>query len=178
MAKFPEIAFQPGGIVAFSGNYLGSWAINLVTYGIPGWSISHVGIIGSDGKTLYEATAQRGVACRPVYPLNYNGRIWYYPLHQVLDVHRWSELHAYLTAQLGLPYDARGAMRAGLKGWSWLMAHLRNETDNQMFCSEYVARALERIGIFETDNTSRWSPNALIRECNRRGLLLEPIRIQ
>lgn len=178
MAKFKEIGFLPGGILAFSGSYLGSWMINLMTYGIPGWSISHVGIVGSDGKTLYEATAEKGVHCRPIYPLNYNGRIWYYPLHRVLDVHQWSELHAYLTAQLGLPYDAIGASRAGLKGYSWMMAHLRAETDTKMFCSEYVARALSRIGIFETDNTSRWSPNALIRELNRRGLLRAPIRIQ
>jgi hypothetical protein len=176
---YPEIRMQPGGVVAFSGRYLASWGINLVTYGVPGWSASHVGIIGIDGHTLFEATAQKGVACRPMYPVNYKGRAWYYELVKPLNLGQWNELDTYLNRQLGLPYDARGAARAGLKGFSWLMSKVRAESDDKMFCSEYVARALYRIGVFNPhENTSRWSPNALLREGNRQGIFKDRIRIQ
>lgn len=176
---YPEIRMQPGGVVAFSGAYLPSWGINLMTYGVPGWSASHVGIIGSDGRSLYEATFESGVAFRPIYPLNYKGRVWYYELAKPLNSGQWNELHSFLNSQVGKPYDPRGALRAGLKGFSWLMAHLRAETDEQMFCSEYVCRALYLVGVFNPNgNTSRWSPNALIREGKRQGIFKNRIRIQ
>ena len=37
---------QPGDILGFSGRGLISDMINVFTYGLPRWSLTHVGIIG------------------------------------------------------------------------------------------------------------------------------------
>ena len=44
ITQAPEI-FKPGDIIGFSGDAWLSGFINLVTYGVPWWGISHVGII-------------------------------------------------------------------------------------------------------------------------------------
>ena len=44
---------KAGDILAFSGHSLTSAFINVVSYGIPFWSVSHVGIIGEhEGRLL------------------------------------------------------------------------------------------------------------------------------
>src|SRR5690349_10220807 len=42
----PATTIKPGDILGFSGYHPASIAINLVTYGIPFWHLSHVGIVG------------------------------------------------------------------------------------------------------------------------------------
>lgn len=169
---------KPGDVIAFSGKYWDSYFINLVTYGVPGFSVSHVGIVGDGGTMLYEATAGDGVHVRPLLPLNYKGKIWHYPLAEPLRSFERRKLQRLLTVELGKPYDAVGAFRAGAKFWASLMARWHRQTENALFCSEYVARALNGVGRFDTRNTSCWSPNALIREGWKRGIFLEPYRLQ
>jgi len=41
----PQNLLKPGGIVAFSGRSWLAAGINLLSYGVPGWNISHVGIL-------------------------------------------------------------------------------------------------------------------------------------
>lgn len=170
--------FQPGDVLAFSGSNAVSDLINLMTYGIPRFSISHVGIVGADGKTLYESTIETGVHVEPIEPYNYRGKIWHYALRTSLSLAQWTELDAYLRREVGKPYDLRGAMRAGLKVFSLINSRIHAETKESLFCSEYVARGLSLIGRFNTGHTSRWSPNAFIREANRQGLFKSPIRVQ
>ena len=57
---------QPGDIIGFSGECLTSDLINIATYGIPRWGISHVGIMGeaTDGRfLLWESTTLDGLPC-------------------------------------------------------------------------------------------------------------------
>lgn len=175
---YADHTFRPGDVIAFSGAYWDSYLINLVTYGVPGFSVSHVGIVGDGGTVLYEATGAGGVIYRPITPLNYSGRVWHYPLAEPLRAFEKRKLHTYLASELGKPYDTRGAYRAGAKCWATIMAKFHTETRNALFCSEYVARALHTVGRFDTRNTSCWSPNAFIREGYKRGIFLEPFRLQ
>ena len=73
---------KPGDIIGFSGKGIVSDLVNLGTYGIPRWSISHIAVIAENygGKYLFEASesdSSNGV-CRYI-PENiidrYNGRV-------------------------------------------------------------------------------------------------------
>ena len=45
---------KAGDIIGFSGDSWLSVGINLATYGIPFWSLSHVGILGDGGSDATE----------------------------------------------------------------------------------------------------------------------------
>ena len=185
---------KAGDIIGFSGDSWLSAGINLATYGIPFWSLSHVGIVGEhDGELLlFESTEQNELPCsirgKPVCGTQahrldeciraYNGKVWHYPLYRPLYTFERKRLNTFLQKYLGKDYDAVGAFRAGGVGWSWLESKLRRQDLSSLFCSEYCAAAHARVGIFRTDHLSRWSPNRLVRTERRRGILLKPWRLK
>jgi hypothetical protein len=189
-----HIIAKPGDIIGFSGRSPRSDAINLLTGGIPRWSISHVGIVGrclSGELYLFEATEALNSckihgtwgagfqAHRIEFAIDsYRGRVWHYPLYRRLYAHELLRLTTYLDGILGTPYDKTGAINSG--GWahSWINALIKGQDLLELFCSEAAAAAESRIGIFPTTNASRWSPNKLVRTMRRAGLLCKPKRVK
>src|SRR3974390_1836959 len=97
--SMPKI--KAGDLIAFSGNSFISDLVNIATYGLPRWGISHVGIMGeaADGRfLLFESTTLDGLPCEIAgIPFNgtqahtlekvikaYHGKIWHYPLYREL----------------------------------------------------------------------------------------------
>ena len=185
---------KPGDIIGFSGNCWLSVGINLASYGIPFWSLSHVGIVGEHkGELLlFESTSLSELPCaiqgKPVWGTQahrldgcvraYRGKVWHYPLYRPLYAFESQRLSAFLLKYLGKDYDAIGAFRAGGIGWSWLESKLRRQDLTSLFCSEYCAAAHAHVGVFRTDHVGRWSPNRLVRTERRRGILRRPWRLK
>lgn len=186
--------FKAGDLVGFSGNGVVSDVINIATFGAPRWGLSHIGIIApwSFGMVMFESTslAPPGVQCviqrkwvsgtqahflsdikiRP-------GKIWHYPLSRDLYPEEERRLGRFLEAQIGRPYDMRGALRSGGMVARALNAVLRPEDLGQLFCSEFVAAAYGNLGILPTANASSYSPNAFVRRCRRHGIVKPRIRL-
>ena len=188
----PEI--QTGDIIAFSGRGWPSILINLFTYGVPFWHISHVGIIRRhQGELLlFESTTLSDLPCviqgRPfrgtqAVRLNdrlkeYSGRAWHYPLYRQMFEAESERLNGFLADHIGIPYDYIGAVRSGGIGWSWLESLLHQEDLSYIFCSELCAAAHRQIGMLRTDNVSRWNPNRFIRHERRERILRKPWGLQ
>ena len=135
-SKKPRPAPKAGDIIGFSGDSWLSVGINLATYGIPFWSLSHVGIVGEhDGELLlFESTSLSDLPCviqgKPVWGTQahridecvrtYGGKVWHYPLYRPLYPFESKRLSEFLLEYIGKDYDAIGAFRAGGIGWSWL----------------------------------------------------------
>lgn len=186
--------FHPGDLLGFSGHAWSSAFINLMTYGFPFWSLSHVAIVGEhDGKRfVFESDespvlpcAVRKVLARGVQVHGieekietYAGKVWHYPLSRRLYPFETRRLNQFLKRYVGADYDNIGAVRSGGLGFSWMESCLREENLSSLFCSEYCAASHREIGLFPTDNVGRWSPNRLIRRERRMGLLLKPRRLK
>jgi len=185
---------QAGDIIGFTGDNWVSWGINLATYGIPWWSISHVGIMGEhDGRLLlFESTTLDDEPCEIAGKVfsgsqahdlgtrlkGYRGKVWHYPLYRPLFDHERTRLTDFLHATLGLPYDTIGAFRSGGHAFNWIESHLQNEDLHSLFCSEWCAAAHADIGLFQTDSGSRWNPNKFTRAERRLGILKKPMRLK
>jgi len=185
---------QPGDIIGFSGECLMSDFINVVTYGIPRWGISHVGIMGeaSDGRLLlFESTTLDGLPCEitgehfngtqahhlEAVVNNYQGKVWHYRLCRSLYENERQRLTQFLMDTIHTPYDEMGAFRSGGEGLSWIESLFREQDLSKIFCSEWCCAAHTAIGIFRTDNVSRWNPNRFVRTERRQGILLKPRRL-
>lgn len=184
---------KTGDVFGFSGSHYSSDFINAVTLGIPRVSISHVGIVCevNGEKLLFEAMMEPAEECivsRKVFAgaqahlasdvLNYQGKVWHYPLYRELFQHEERRLRWKLIATVGTPYDTIGAMRSGGLLFAMLEASARRQNKTSLFCSEWVATSLSDIGIFATGNVSRWNPNKLIRRLRLTGILEEPYRLK
>jgi len=196
LQALPGLAnLRPGDIIGFSGANSTSDFINLVTYGVPRWSISHVGIVAeypNHVNLIFESTTEAPDRCpiqnayvtgsqaQEIEPrvLHYKGRVWHYPLVKPLRSWESKALTRFLVASLGKRYDAAGAQLAGAKLWSYIHARLHAENQEALFCSEWVCAAHRYIERFDTPNISSWSPNALIREERRRGILHCRVRLK
>lgn len=186
--------FKAGDIIGFSGDAWGSSFINIVTYGVPLWSLSHCGIIGEHKGQLmlFESMTNSNLPCEINGGLfqgsqahsiieavtQYQGKSWHYPLSRRLFAHERERLTEFLHATVGVPYDRIGAFRAGGIGFSWLESKLRARDLSSLFCSEWCANAHGEIGIFPNDNGARWNPNYFVRTERRMGLLQRPRRLK
>jgi len=186
---------KAGDIVGFSGRSWISAAVNVATYGIPLYGLSHVGVLANspDGKLrLFESTSLDGdspceilgksVCGTQAHSLDavlkrYRGKAWLYPLYRSLYPAEDQRLTEFLMGTLGRPYDALGALRSAGIGLSWAESLLHPASLHMIFCSEQVAAAYADIGLHATDNVSRWSPNRLCRHLRRYEILLKPRRI-
>ena len=101
MFRYRKNPFLPdeakaGDIIGFSGDSWISTLVNIATYGIPFWSLSHVGILGhaDDGRLLlFESTQLDDLPCEitgevflgtQAHQLEhvvhaYKGKVWHYP---------------------------------------------------------------------------------------------------
>ena len=190
----PRTELRAGDLLGFSGRAWTSAFINIATYGIPFWSLSHVAMIGEyAGRLLvFESDecpihpcAIRGIHARGVQAhaiaekvATYPGKVWHYALSRELYDFENERLSNFLLSHIGRGYDDIGAMRAGGLGFSWIESWLHEENLNSLFCSEYCAAAHREVGLFPTDNVARWSPNRLVRKERRMGLLLRPRRLK
>ena len=177
-----EYQFKPGDIIAFSGRNFLSDIINIGTYGVPRWSISHVGLVTSDGysnKLIVEALPA-GVEANYLYPIigGYNGRVWVYPLYRKLYLHEEDRLSKSLADSLGIPYDKLGAGRSAGFLFSSIQALFRGQDLSTFFCSELIADKLSGIGIHPVTNASKWNPNRLVRDLRNDRVVRKPIRLK
>lgn len=188
----PEL--KPGDIVAFLGRGFESALINVCTYGIPFWGISHVGIIGEykNELLLFESTTLCDIPCliqgKPFKGTqachledrlqSYGGKVWHYPLHRRLFDFEATRLNRFLFDHVGVPYDREGAMRAGGNLWNWFASFLYGEDLKLLFCSELCTAAYHTIGLIRTDNVSAWSPNRFVRYGRRERILMKPRRLK
>jgi hypothetical protein len=187
---------KPADIIGFSGDSWLSAAINVATYGLPFWHISHVGIMAhaEGGRLLlFESTSLEvdepcEITGRPIIGTQahslerilklYGGAAWHYPHYRPLYPCEDHRLSKFLTDTIGTPYDKMGAMRAGGVGLSWVESLFRKQDLTSIFCSEWAAAAYAYVGLHPTDNVSRWSPNRLIRHLRNDGILGKPRRLQ
>lgn len=90
------IQYKDGDIIGFSGNYFHSDLINIATYGVPRYSLSHVGILARKNKNtkwlVFEANEDVPWQCAVTHKKHdgvqahsldllckrYKGKIWYY----------------------------------------------------------------------------------------------------
>jgi hypothetical protein len=184
----PEL--KAGDLIGFSGFGFESCFINLMSYGIPWWSLSHIGILAEHhGELLlFESTTLSDLPCEiqgkcvkgsQAHRLadrldTYHGHVWHYPLYRPLYDDENERLSDFLASTIGLPYDMAGAFNAGFVGFSWLQSRLHEENLHSLFCSEWCAAAHRIVGMFRTDAANRWSPNNLIRHERRRDIVLRP----
>lgn len=191
----PTQLVKSGDIIGFSGDSFLSDVINVATYGLPRWGVSHVGIMGSasDGRLLlFESTTLTELPCEiagtpfngsQAHVLddvirNYRGKVWHYPLCRNLYGNESERLTQFLMDTVHIPYDEMGAFRSGGEGLSWIESLFREESLTTIFCSEWCCAAHRAIGVFCTDNVSRWNPNRFVRTERRRGILLKPRRLK
>ena len=185
---------KPGDIIGFSGDGPLSAFINLVTYGVPFHSLSHIGILAEfEGNLLlFESTTLTDLPCeikkREVKGAQahklldrlyaYPGKAWHYPLYRPLYDHESKRLTAFLKDGLGTPYDQIGAFRSGGLGFSFVESLLREQDLAALFCSEWVMAAYEQTGIYPGTQASKYSPNHAARTLRANGILFEPGRIK
>lgn len=185
---------KAGDIMGFCGDSWSSAGINVVTYGIPWWGLSHVAILGDhEGKLLlFESTTFNPEPCCISGKViegsqahiienrlaQYQGKVWHYPLYRSLYDFEQDRLTKYLHATLGHPYSKIGAFRAGGIGFSWLESQLCETDLSSLFCSEWCASAHAEIGIFPNENGARWNPNHFCRAERRMGILKTPRRVK
>jgi hypothetical protein len=191
-----ESGVKPADIVGFSGrSWLGT-AINIATYGLPFYGLSHVGVMANtpDGRLLlFESTSlDDDTACeitgKPIagtqaHSLDsalkrYRGAVWHYPLYRPLYPYEQERLTDFLMDTIGVPYDMMGAFRSGGVGLSWVESLLHESNLQSIFCSEWVAAAYAVTGLHATDNVSRWNPNRLCRHLRWHHLLCKPRRLK
>lgn len=177
MKRYP---LKNGDVIGFSGSHWHSDSINLLTYGVPRWSISHVGVIAGDTDILWEAISKCGVTVgvpRNVIDV-YDGRVWVYPLYRSLYPHESRRLREKLVGAKDVPYDMAGAIRSGGLLFALMESLLWRQDFSSYFCSELVASKLSEIGVFPTTNASRWNPNKYVRRLRREGILRKPVRLK
>ncbi len=186
---------KPGSIVGFAGRGLASDIINIMTGALPRWGLSHVGILADHpdyGTLLYESTTFNKTPCvirkklfsgtQAQYAFNkifdYPGRVWVYQPR--IDLRPWEShnLTTYLNHSIGIAYDMIGAVRSGGNVFGWLESKLHKENLARIFCSEWVASAYDSFERFDTNDRSKWNPNSIVREMNRRALLKMPVRVR
>ena len=190
-----ETEIKSGDIIGFSGRSWISAAINIATYGIPLWDISHVGIMAhaADGRLLiFESTSLENLPCEirhenftgtQAHLLDdilrvYDGKAWQYPLYRALYPSEEGRLTEFLMETIGTPYDAMGALRSAGIGLSFVESLFHPSDLHSIFCSEWLAAAYATIGLYATDNVSRWNPNRLIRRLRHREILCKPTRLK
>jgi hypothetical protein len=194
-----DMDLKDGDIIGFSGSHYLSDFINLVTYGIPRYSLSHVGILARKNRRskwlVFEASEDVPYPCAITHRKHdgvqahslglllerYPGKMWLY--HRVGypeygTGHTWIELYNALVMELGTPYDWMGAKRAGGFFHSAIHALLHKQDTSSLFCSELVAMILAEYGVLDTNNVSKWSPNRLMRHLVRKHLYDKAVRLK
>jgi hypothetical protein len=185
---------KAGDLLGFSGANIISDLVNVATYGIPRWGISHVAIVGdTNGRSLlWESTTLDDLPCEiagkrvegfQAHPIQqsidrYRGKVWLYPLYRDLYEAERNRLTAILQGLIGTPYDKLGAARSAGVGLSWIESLFRPEDLTSIFCSESVAAIYSALGLCPSKSASRWNPNRLVYRYRKAGILLRSQRLK
>lgn len=196
----PTPPLRPGDVLGLSGACALGDAVNLATWGVPRWGLSHLAIVAPycpDGMrtsklVVCEATIREDYPCvyaekcvsgvQAHWPEEWlqrqNGRVWLY--RPANEVSPWDAyvLGEWCKLMMGRAYDYWGALHARQVVGGWLLHRVLPEDFNEFFCSEFVPAALRLVELFETDNCSVWSPNKFTRHWVRTGGCEPPVRIK
>lgn len=171
--------FQSGDVLGFVGRGWLSAFINLVTFGIPRVSISHVGLIIVEENDVYvvESLLGKGVVKRPYSESVRGETVYLYPLSRETYAHEDRRIRRVANSIVGVPYSERKAFWAGgflthIIGY-WTM----RENSRGLFCSEAVSLVLSEAGPLSTGSFSSWSPNRLVRHLVRAGICERPVKL-
>lgn len=192
--RYALAGLRAGDIVGFSGKGFVADGINLGSFGIPRWGLSHIGIVAKYRGKLYifESTTLNkgkpcdimGEACSGVQAhylsdiLKRDGKVWRYELIGGLSDEKSQKLTNNLLMHLGIAYDYFGAARSGGVLLRKVEGLLRPEDLSTFFCSELVALMLDELGIIAIENASAQSPNSLGRKLVREYITTYPKRIK
>jgi len=187
---------KAGDIIGFSGYNWISAGVNIATYGIPLWDLSHVGVMANtpDKRLLiFESTTLDGnhpceITGKPIAGTQahhleriiklYHGAVWHYPLYRPLYAWEDERFIEFLMGTIGTPYDEMGAFRSAGVGFSWIESLFREQNLTTIFCSEWIAAAYTYVGLHPMDNVSRWNPNRLARHLRGDGILGKARRLK
>ena len=174
------IRLRPGDIIGMRSYDAVGRIINYGTWGARN-GISHISIVAEhpheEGELLiYESTTQcpldcefahrkvSGVQAHNPYARieSYYGGVWVYRLTPELNKYESARLTKFLHYHVGTEYDYRGALRARDSGFMlrYILPASGLET---LFCSEYVAAALQCLERVDLSYGNGWSPNRLRR---------------
>lgn len=192
MGKLSKL--KDGDVIGFSGRGLVSDLINLGTYGVPRYGLSHIGIIANylGRRFLFESTTLNGdskcaIMDKPINGVQAHylgdilerpGKVWHYELERNLHPTEKLGLKVSLLNKLGLPYDYAGAARSAGFLLRSIEGVFRREEISELFCSELVAYELEHLRLIPNGNASSQSPNSLARHICRIGLHKNPVRLK
>lgn len=194
MFRHQKYLFNDGDIVGFSGKGLVSDLINIGTYRLPRWGLSHVGIILSvNGKQyIFESTTLNGgkkcaILGKPIggaqaHPVsdifNRPGKAWLYrPRIRFMRGERLA-LNFAMMKYIGRPYDYLGAGRTTGFFLRLLQGVVHKEEVSELFCSELVSLVLTDVGRTCIINSSSQSPNSLMRHLCRHGEYQKRVRLK
>lgn len=185
---------KSGDLIGFSSHDLSGFMINLGSFGIPFYGLSHIGILAHQNHKLrlYESTTLCELPClvqkkivsgAQVHNIDtrvakYNGKVYHIPLTKPLNQLERLKLTGFLLKSVGRPYDMLGAGLSGGHILRKISRFLRDQDLNNLFCSEWCAAAHNYLNRFHTGNASTWNPNAFYRESRKRNTVKEKIRIK
>ncbi len=189
-------SYLPGDVLGFSRRGCVGYTINLATWGIPGWGLSHVALVGRhprtgvrvlweslltiDRRCLVQGTYTTGVQVQPIKERirRYPGRVWHYPLVEPLHAAQLEELDDFCLEYLGVDYDQIGAFRS--RGLSLVERFIFRPQDlTSVFCEEFLLAVHHRLGLVNGNlNASRMNPNKGTRYEVKQGVLSAPLRIK
>jgi len=188
------MTLSDGDVIGFSGKGLVSDAINVGTWALPRWGLSHIGIVSTYKgiPMLFESTSVcsdsvcaitgepiSGVQAHKLDELiRRPGRVWQYRPVKPLNGGERLALKFCLLHALGQPYDYVGAARSGGFLLRLIEGALRQPEVTKLFCSELVALALNSIGKTRIANVSAQSPNSLGRYLQRHGVYKRPTQLK
>ena len=185
---------KDGDLIGFSGKGLVSDLINIGTYALPRWGLSHVGIycryqgipyifesttLFSGKPCAFAGKPISGVQAHPISDiLTRPGKVWHYPLSRPLSPSRANDLRKLLRSKIGTPYDMAGALRQSGFLLRCFGAIFRKPDITMMDCSELSAWAYNSIDVRTFFNFSSESPNSLARELLRTKVVFPRRRLK
>lgn len=187
---------RPGDLVGCSSTNLSGVVINLSTFGLPFYGLSHTAIatelVDSHKLVLFESTSLCndpdvisgtkivGVQAHDITEriFRYDGKVWHYPLIRQLDQDQISTLAKACMSCHGWSYDMLGAFRSRDILFGWLERLLTDENKHSLFCSEAVASWWKQIGLWNPPDLQIWNPNRLARIAYQIGLVAKPVRLK
>ncbi len=194
-ARLYAKVFRPGDVLGFSNRGCTGIVINLTTWGIPRWGLSHVALVGRHPDTgepvLWESLAlidrpcliqkkvTTGLQVQPIRERveRYNGRVWHYRLTNRLTEDEQDQLAEYCQRFLGTNYDHVAAFRARgltcLERWVF-----RPEDLKAMYCGEWMITAHRYVNRIQGVNASRMNPNRGVRIELKMNVLQQPTRLR
>ena len=169
---------KAGDILGFCGKDWLSHMINLGSFRLPYFGLSHVGIVSNhDGKlVLFESTTYNlepclimgdktdGVQAQDIDKRiqTVDAYVYLYSLRDELTHLEEELLDSFLVSKLQARYDMIGAFRSGGKVFSLLEAGIHPENMNTIFCSELCAAAHREVHRLDTKHASYWNPSRLM----------------